>query len=259
MSISTLIGLFAGIAVFIGAIIGSTNEYLVFVNIPGFAIVLGGTVASTFISFPFEDVKRTFFSVWKIFTKHETTYTMDVFRFSKWAEAIKSKGISAIEDDIKKMKNSFMKDGLQLLVNGYKRDEIETNMESMINGMVEAQDGQTSMFKSMAAFAPAFGMIGTLIGLIIMLQGMGEDPATIGPAMAIALTTTLYGILLANLFLLPVAEKIRRRTDYEVLIRIIHMNGVLLLAEKRHPIYVENRLNSLIEPNKRFKRGKGKR
>ena len=259
MSISTLIGLFAGIAIFVGAILGSTDEYLVFINLPGFAIVLGGTVASTFISFPFEDVKRSFLSVWKIFTNHETTYTMDVFRFSKWAEAIKSKGISSIEDDIKKMKNSFMKDGLQLLVNGYKRDEIETNMEAMINGMVEAQDGQSAMFKSMASFAPGFGMIGTLVGLIIMLQGMGEDPASIGPAMAIALTTTLYGTLLANIFFVPVAEKIRRRTDYEVLVRVIHMNGIIMLAEKRHPLYVENRLNSLIEPKKRYRRDKGKK
>jgi len=77
--------------------------------------------------------------------------------------------------------------------------------------------------------------------------------------MAIALTTTLYGTLLANIFFVPVAEKIRRRTDYEVLVRVIHMNGIIMLAEKRHPLYVENRLNSLIEPKKRYRRDKGKK
>ena len=259
MSISTLIGLIAGIAIFVSAIISSTKEYLVFVNLPGFAIVLGGTIASTFIAFPYEDVKRSFFSVYKIFMSHDTTYTNLVPRFARWAEIIKSKGLSAIEDEALKLKNSFEKDGLMLLINGYKRDEIKTNMENMIEGMVDAQQGQYSMFKVMASYAPAFGMIGTLIGLIIMLQQMGEDPSSIGPALAIALTTTLYGTLLSNMLFMPIAEKIRRRTDYEVLVRVIQMNGILLLADKQHPIFVENKLNSFIEPKKRyFKRKSGK-
>lgn len=254
MSLTTLTGLVAGIAVFVGAIIASTNEYGIFLNLPGFAIVLGGTVASTFISFPFEDVRRTFLSTWKIFTKQDVGYTAHVLRFCKWAEMIRSKGISAIEDEAEKLGPSFMKDGLFLLINGYKKEEIKEELESMIQGMVEAQEGQASMFKVMASLAPAFGMIGTLIGLIIMLQNLGPDPSSIGPALAIALTTTFYGILLANLFFSPIAEKIRRRTDYEVQIRVIQLNGVLLLSEKKHPIFVQSKLNSFLEPKHRLKK-----
>jgi chemotaxis protein MotA len=263
MTLITPLGFIFGIAIFSYAIRSATTDYMIFYNVHGLMIVLGGTIAAMFIGFPFEDVRDTFVAVLRIFATHDTDYGAQVSVFSRLAEGMRAKGIPSLEEETGKMKSSFLKDGLTMIINGNKKEEVRENLETLIQTSVAMQEGHINMFKAMGIFAPAFGLTATLIGLIIMLKNMGTSIASIGPAFAIALNGTFYGVISSNFLFQPISEKLKRQMEYGVHLKLMQMDGILMLMDKRHPLYIIDRLNMFIEPKYRVKAkqaqgGKGK-
>ncbi len=160
----------------------------------------------------------------------------------------KKNGILGLEKV--KIENSFLKKGVQLAIDGVEPELIDAVLNIDIAATTQRHENGSGMLSSAGDSAPAFGMIGTLIGLVLMLQNM-DDPKAIGPSMALALLTTLYGTLLANIFLLPLADKLRYYHDEEILLKRLIVNGILSIANGDHPAVVQEKLASFLKPESR--------
>ena len=142
--------------------------------------------------------------------------------------------------------------GVELLITGYEGSDVRATLENVNDRTFERNMVPVNILRSMGSTAPAFGMIGTLVGLIVMLDAMGGDPTQLGPGLAVALNTTLYGVLFARMILIPAANKLQQR---EEILRFRHemvIEGFALLAEKRSPRYIQDRVNSFLDPAIRF-------
>lgn len=247
MDIATVIGLLAGTVLLLWAIM-SKSDIGAFADAGSVAIVLGGSVSAALISFPINNVlavakvvKNCFFS--KVRNPGEL-----ITELVKYAEIARRDGILALENVAADIKDPFLVSGIQMAVDGTDPDLIESIMLNDLEAVEARHSEGRALFDNIGKFAPAFGMIGTLIGLVIMLQNMA-DPASIGPAMAIALLTTLYGALLANLVALPMAEKLGLRSREEVLLKMIVVKGVMAIQSGDNPRVVEQKLKTFL-PNR---------
>ncbi len=247
MDIATLIGLISGVALMLWAIMGK-SDIGAFIDYGSVAIVIGGAVSAALISFPLRNimaiariVKNCFFS------KTRDTGSL-ITEMVKFAEVARRDGILALENVTADIDDPFIVSGIQMAVDGTDPDLIEAIMVSDLESVEARHSEGKALFDNIGKFAPAFGMIGTLIGLVIMLQNMA-DPSKIGPAMAVALLTTLYGALLANLFALPMAEKLGRRSREEVLLKMIVIKGVMAIQSGDNPRIVEQKLKTFL-PNR---------
>ncbi len=247
MDIATVIGLLAGTVLLLWAIL-SKSDIGAFADAGSVAIVLGGSVSAALISFPINNVlavakvvKNCFFS--KVRNPGEL-----ITELVKYAEIARRDGILALENVAADIKDPFLVSGIQMAVDGTDPDLIESIMLNDLEAVEARHSEGRALFDNIGKFAPAFGMIGTLIGLVIMLQNMA-DPASIGPAMAIALLTTLYGALLANLVALPMAEKLGLRSREEVLLKMIVVKGVMAIQSGDNPRVVEQKLKTFL-PNR---------
>ncbi len=247
MDIATIIGLISGTALLLWAVMGK-SDLAAFIDPGSAAIVLGGAFSAALISFPMQNI----LGVAKVikncfFTKSRNPADL-IAEMVKFAEVARRDGILALENVTGDIKDPFVVSGIQMAVDGTDPDLIEAIMMNDLEA-VETRHGEgKALFDNIGKFAPAFGMIGTLIGLVIMLGSM-DDPAAIGPGMAVALITTLYGALLANLFALPMAEKLGRRSREEGLLRIIVIRGVMAIQSGDNPRIVEQKLKTFL-PNR---------
>lgn len=212
------------------------------------AIVIGGALSAALISFPINNllgvakvVKNCFFS------KSRNPKDL-ITEMVGYAEIARRDGILALENVASDIKDPFLVSGIQMAVDGTDPDLIESIMLSDLESVDARHDEGKALFDNIGRFAPAFGMIGTLIGLVIMLQNM-NDPSSIGPAMAVALLTTMYGALLANLFALPLAEKLGLRSRQEGLLKMIVIKGVMAIQSGDNPRIVEQKLKTFL-PNR---------
>lgn len=250
MNIATIFGIITGIAVLCGATWFATDSVGVFINLPGLAIVLGGTIAATFICYPLREVMRVFGLFMTAFTAEELpigNYIKVLVQISKDSSY---KGEEYLEKSIRKIENEFLRDGLQMLVDGYTKEELKEILDTRIQQYHEQEIYATGIYRTMATLSPAFGIIGTLIGLIAMMQGLGGDISRIGPAMATALTTTLYGVLFANLFYLPIATKVERRVEERTILMNVIRDGLLFIKDKTPPTIVMDKLKGYLPPRK---------
>lgn len=142
----------------------------------------------------------------------------------------------------------FLKFGIDMVISGYKGEEVREILETTVENTFERNAVQANILKAMAASAPAFGMIGTLVGLVIMLDKMGSDPTQLGPGLAVALLTTLYGILFARLIFLPAATKVLQREEIVRFRNHLVAEGMALLAERRNPRFIQDKMNSFLDP-----------
>ncbi|MGL1860899.1 MAG: MotA/TolQ/ExbB proton channel family protein [Pseudodesulfovibrio sp.] len=257
MNIATIFGIIAGIVVLCAATVSATDSVSVFINGPGLAIVLGGTIASTFICYPLREVMRVMGLFVSAFTAEELPiedYIKDIVKISKDA----AKGEEHLEKSLKGMDNEFLRDGLQMLVDGYSKDELEEILNNRIQQYHDQESNAAGIYRTMAALSPAFGIIGTLIGLIAMMQTMGDDITRIGPAMATALTTTLYGALFANMLYMPIATKVERRVEERTILMCVIRDGILFIKDKTPAPIVTDKLKGYLPPRKWSSLGKGK-
>lgn len=247
MDIATIIGLVSGFGLILWAIMGKA-DIGTFIDGGSVAIVVGGAISAALVSFPIKHllgvakvIKNCFFS------KPPSTGNL-ITEMVKYAEIARRDGILALENVTADIKDPFLVSGIQMAVDGTDPDLIETIMDTDMEAVESRHAEGKALFDNVGRFAPAFGMIGTLIGLVIMLKDM-DDPSKIGPAMAVALLTTMYGAILANLIALPMAEKLGLRSREELLLKQIVIKGVMAIQAGDNPRIVEQKLRTFL-PNK---------
>lgn len=249
MDLATLIGITSGVILVVFAI-SSSGSLRLFISYPSMLIVLGGTLAATLINYPLSDILGVLGVIRKAFF-HKAPDPGDTIKtLVRFAEMARKEGILALEAQLDTIEDDFLKLGIQLAVDGTEPEMMRAILGTELASLQERHDVGQGIFTSMGTYAPAFGMIGTLIGLVLMLSRM-DDPSKIGPAMAVALITTFYGALLANLIFLPIAGKLKTRSKQEVLIKELIMEGVLSIQSGDNPRIVEQKLMSFIAPKLR--------
>ena len=251
MDIATLVGIITGlifilISIFLGGQLGG------FLNLPSLMIVFGGTFAATLVNFPLATVTDVFKVVKKAFLHKDEPPIGVIDILVSLAEKARREGILAIEKQIYEIDDPFMKDGIQLAVDGSEPEVIRSIMNNELANLEGRHKTGQSVLHAMGTYSPAFGMMGTLIGLINMLRVL-DDPTQIGGGMAVALVTTFYGALLANLVFLPLEGKLKNRTLDEVLKREMVIEGILSIQSGDNPRIVRNKLMTFVAPKDRGK------
>ncbi len=249
MDFATIAGIISAfglviISISIGSGIG------LFVNVPSLLIVVGGTVGATLVNYPFKDMAGSFKVVKNAFFNKPLNAKVLTEQFVEFATKARREGILALEAHVDSVDDAFLQKGLQLSVDGIEPAIIREIMMTEIDIMRDRHMLGAEIFSTMAAFSPALGMIGTLIGLVSMLQKM-DDPSSIGPAMAIALLTTFYGSVLANLVFMPISGKLKTRSREEVQVKELIMQGVVSLTNGDNPRIIEQKLQSYLPPKLR--------
>lgn len=248
---ATLLGLLAafGLVALAMAVGGSPTSFL---DLPSFLIVLGGTVGVTMISFSLEDVIRTQSIILKTVVHSVPDPQRTARKMLDLAQVARQRGELAIENAVNnEISNPFGRRALQMVVDGEPSDEIEKVLKREIEEMQQRHFNGASVLRKAAETAPAMGLIGTLIGLVQMLGNL-QDPATIGPNMAIALLTTFYGAVLSSMLLAPLAAKLERNSDREALAANIYLLSAISISRQENPRRLETLLNALLPPASRI-------
>ncbi|MGA8179752.1 MAG: MotA/TolQ/ExbB proton channel family protein [Desulfobacterales bacterium] len=249
MDIATVLGIVSAFGLVLSAIFmgGGLN---IFVNVPSLLIVVGGTVGVTLIAYPLKDFLGVLKVVQKaLFSKHISVDEL-IKRFAGFASKTRKEGILALESELKDVKDEFLKKGVQLSIDGLEPQEIRDILDTEIDYVRNRHQLGAEIFTTMGTYAPAMGMIGTLIGLVQMLQNM-SDPSSIGPAMAVALLTTFYGSIMANICCMPVAGKLRARSKEEMMVKEMTIQGIISLSNGDNPRILEQKLLAFIPNNKK--------
>lgn len=249
MDVATIVGIFTAFALMISAI-AMGGSMVLFVDIPSMLIVGGGTLGAAMINYPLPDILKVIKVVRNAFFHKPVTSTEVIANFVNLASIARREGILALEATTNEMKDEFMKKGMMLSVDGLEPSAIKDILDTEIIAIQERHKLGAEIFSSLGAFAPALGMIGTLIGLVQMLKTM-DDPSTIGPAMAVALLTTFYGAVLANILFLPIAGKLKNRSGAEVLVKELITEGIISIAKGENPRVIEQKLNAYLPPQLR--------
>jgi chemotaxis protein MotA len=249
MDIATLVGIILAyllvmIALMLGPGIG------VYLDVPSALIVLGGTSGIVLMSWPLNKVLNVITVVMKtLLFKAEDPANL-ISQLVTYSQKARRDGILALESAEDEIDDEFLKKGIRLAVDGTEPDVIKTILETDLYYMQDRHKEGASILTSVATFSPAMGLIGTLIGLVAMLQTM-NDPSSIGPAMAVALLTTFYGSIIANLFAAPLADKLKTRSAEETMLREIMIAGIMAIQSGDNPRIVEQKLNAYLPPKLR--------
>ncbi|WGS65239.1 motility protein A [Marinitoga aeolica] len=250
MDISTLAGLGLAMA---AIVLGAISDFGSLIDMPSFFITVVGSIGGMLIANP-KEVSFKFFQAIIKGIKQPTIDTVETLKtLYSFAEKARREGLISLEADLENLDNEFMKDGLRAAVDGTDPEEIRKILEIKMELFEEEEGKWSGVLNTWGSLAPAFGMIGTLIGLVLMLKTL-NDPTTIGPKMAIALITTLYGALVANIFALPIAEKIGRRTKAQVNMLRMITEGILSIVSGENPRLMEEKLKAFlsIEDKKKY-------
>lgn len=245
----TIIGLvIAFISVGLSIVLG--GDPLALINIPSIIVVFGGAGGAVIAAFPISKMTKAHTVILKsVF--NETPDIEGVIRdLVKFAEIARREGILSLENHIGDMKEEFVVRGIKMAVDGTDPELIRVIMETELEGLMDRHMQGKMILDQFAKYAPAFGMIGTLLGLIFMLGSM-EDPAAIGPSMAVALITTLYGAIIANAFAGPLADKLYQNDQAEVLMKTVIIAGVMAIQSGDNPRVVESKLLTYLPPSAR--------
>ncbi len=249
MDLATLLGITLGAGLLLGSIILG-GEVNLFWNPPGLMIVLGGTIAALFVNFPLKNVIGVMPLVRVAFTQASRNPREIINTLVDFAESSRREGLLALEEKAQGLDEEFLKKGVQLVVDGTDAELVRNILEIDLAFLEQRHKTGQKIFEQMGAIAPAFGMIGTLIGLIQMLQEL-DDPDQVGSGMAVALLTTLYGAVVANLIFLPIAGKLAVKSAEEILIREVMIEGILSIQAGENPRIVEEKLKAFLSPDQR--------
>lgn len=247
MDIATLIGLAGSFGLVVTTIFMGGNA-AGFIDVPSIVVVIGGTFAVTFVMFPLGVVIGTIKVGLKtlLFKSSDPLETVNLIL--QLADKARKESLVALEKVT--IEDDFLKKGVMLVVDGSSEAMVRSVMEIELEFMKQRHRQGQAVFKGMGTMAPAFGMIGTLIGLVNMLSNL-SDPASIGPAMAVALLTTFYGAVVANCMFLPMATKLEVRTEEDALFMQLMIEGVSSLQKGDHPSVVKEKLQAFLPPSLR--------
>jgi chemotaxis protein MotA len=223
-----------------------------FWNIPSFFITFGGAVAATMLNFPSTQIKAATkaFKIAFIRRKPGEEITRAISTIVSLAEKARRRGLLALEPDLVNIEDDFLRRGIQYVIDGTDRDLLRLMLETEMDALTERHKKVQEVYVSFGTYCPAFGMIGTILGLILMLRRISE-PEAIGAGMAVALLTTLYGALAAYWILLPIAGKLKMRMMDEILLKEVILEGILSVQAGEPPRIVADRLQTFIPPSLR--------
>lgn len=250
MDLATVLGVISALSLVMMSIMMG-GGLRAFFDVPSLMIVVGGTLGATMVNYPLGDVIRVIRVGMKAVFSRTVSGADMVANFVDYATRARREGILALESALKEVNDDFLRKGLQLTVDGLEPKAIEEILQTEIDYVEARHRLGADIFQTMGTFSPALGMIGTLIGLVQMLRSM-EDPSAIGPAMSVALITTFYGSILAYILFLPIAGKLRKRSQEEVMVKEMILNGILSIARGDNPRILEQRLHSFIPPDQRI-------
>jgi len=246
LDLATLLGILVAGGLVLGSIFwGGSGTW--FINYPALMIVVGGTLGATLINYPLGDLISVF-KVTKNAFKHQSLKPMGMIPMMvKFAKKARREGILSFETALKEVEDPFLRRGIQMAIDGMDTESIEEVLTTEIMWAQERHRLGAEIFATMGTFAPAVGMLGTIIGLIQMLMQM-TDPGAIGAPMAVALLTTFYGTVLANLLFLPISGKLKVRSKQEVLAKQMVLQGILAIQMGDNHRIVEQKLKAFISP-----------
>ncbi|MBJ02683.1 MAG: motility protein A [Planctomycetes bacterium] len=251
MDFTTIIGtLVAFGAVLTAMMMGEGGGLGTFLDIPSLALVLGGTVAVTLMNFPIGEIKQII-KVMMVTAMHKsTTPSEEIARIVSYANLARKEGLLALEAKLQEVDDAFFAKGIQLVIDGFNADTVRDIMDLEAEWQRQRHSMGKKIMDQMGAFAPAFGMIGTLVGLVLMLQNL-DDPSKIGGGMATALLTTLYGAMASNMLFLPLAGKLEVRAKHEALLRELMIEGIVAIQSGEKPQLIKEKLKGFLSPSAR--------
>jgi chemotaxis protein MotA len=249
MDQATLIGILTSTAfVLMGILMGGTID--TFINIPSVFITFGGALGALFINFSMPQVFSTIKVVKNTFTTKSINIPEIITSLVGFSEKARREGLLVLEKELSTIDDPFMKKGIQLVIDGAEQEVVKTMLEIEMSFIEDRHALGREILEQLAALTPAWGMIGTIIGLILMLKAL-DDPSSVGPAMATALLTTFYGAIGAFMFFTPMAGKLKMRSKEEMLAKKVIIEGVLSVQAGDNPRMVEEKLKLFLAPGAR--------
>jgi len=246
MDKATIFGIiFGSVVVLLGMF--ATGDIMAFADMPSVYIVIGAVIGTFFMTNPWAQAKKFFTILGMAFRERKQDMQGIIPVMVSFAEEARREGLLVLEDDIEDLDDEFLKKGIQLVVDGTDPELVKSIMNTQMDSIRARHTNNRNMILNIATLAPAFGMIGTLIGLIQML-GHLDDPDAIGPNMSVALITTMYGSIIANLYMTPLAYKLMTRSEEEMLLKEIMVEGMLSIQAGDNPRIVEEKLKAYLPP-----------
>lgn len=247
MDSTTLSGVILGVVLILGAIIagGSGSS---FIHIPSMMITFGGTLAAVLITYPAQKVKAVFSVAKKLLNAGDLDAVPWYNTIVDISSVARRDGLLALENRLGDVNDEFLRRGLQMMVDGTAPEDLAAMLQTEISNLEDRHAVGHSIFSSLGTYAPSFGMLGTLIGLVQMLKNL-QDPSEIGNGMAVALLTTFYGAFAANLLFIPMQGKLEQRTNEEVALKRMFLTGVLSIQAGDSPRVVADKLQSFLNPS----------
>lgn len=250
MDIGTIIGLVVAIGAMVAGIVLGGGSVGSLIDMPSVAVVIGGTVGATVLSYPLARVLKLHTVLKKALFVRSVDPASVIIDLVKFAEIARREGILALENHVEDMKDPFIVRGVKMAVDGTDPELIQQIMDTELEALMDRHAQGKQLLDTIGKYAPAFGMIGTLLGLIFMLSNM-DDPSKIGPGMAVALITTLYGAMISNIVTGPVSDRLAARDAEEILVKTIIAAGVMAIQSGDNPRVVESKLLTYLAPAKR--------
>lgn len=249
MDIASIGGLILGIFFIVFTIMGS-GSIMGYIDFYSVLITFGGTFAATIFAFPFDSLKEGLLALKYVFVYQELDSEIVIRTIIDLANTARKEGLLALEEAAEQLKDDFLQKGIMLIVDGTDPELVRNILETELAFIEERHNGSQSVFETMGTLGPGFGMIGTLIGLINMLANL-KDPSSVGPNMAVAIVTTFYGALIANLFCTPVVNKLKIRSSQEILMKEVTLEGMLSIQAGENPRIIEEKLKAFLSPRMR--------
>ena len=268
MDFGTALGLLAGLGVIAVGVIRGHGDLYWFFNLNSIMIVLGGTLAATIVNYPLRNVLSIFKILKNAFTYESHSYDIEIDTLVEKAEKARKSGIMSLEADLDKIENKFLRNGIELAINERDAGRLRTFLNLELNNIERRHNIGQEIFFYMGAYAPAFGMLGTVMGLIVMMNKFSGGSASIDSiefdvaakfaellgGMGLALITTFYGVLFSNLIFLPIGGKLKRKSEDELMLKTIMVEGIISIHAKEHPILIREKLMTFVPTSKRGKR-----
>ena len=259
--LGTLIGLLAGITIIIIGILQSGGSLYWFISFNSILIVVGGTLAATMVNLPLKAVKNIFNILKNVFKGEVYDYVGIINEIVEKAQKARKDGLLSLEADLPNMREGFFKNGIELAINERESSRLRTFLNLEMNNITSRHIAGQELFLYMGSYAPAFGMLGTVLGLIVMMNnfaGSGEEVsasydvsekfAQLLSGMGLALITTFYGVFMANMIFLPIGGKLKRISENEMMLKNIVVEGIISIHAREHPLLIKEKLMTFV-PN----------
>lgn len=230
--------------------ITSQGDIALFIDPASFLIVGGGVAATSMINYGLEDIKNSFVILKYALTTGQTDLRTDIEIMNMFSKKARREGMLKLEDDVENVNDAYLKNGLQLAIDGVSKESLESILNDQVLNLKSRYEKSVSLLYAMADYSPAFGMIGTVIGLILMLQNIA-DPEQLGKGLSVALLTTLYGTIFANMIFGPLAGKLKHISDIELSRMYMLKAGIMSMVNEENPRIMEKKMLSYVPPEQR--------